>query len=304
MKIQCDVCEKEEASVFCTADEAALCNACDHRVHHANKLAGKHPRFSLLPPSFKDNSPRCDICQERRAFLFCQEDRAILCRECDVQIHKANERTQKHNRFLLTGVKLSSSSSSSSTRPAASSSSIAAGGEATATNNLSKIKRSACSNPVVSNPCSTQEPLPSESASTPSGVDDHCISQECSISTSSISEYLMQTLPGWSVDDFLDPSSSSHGFCKTYDDEQRIPDHGFGSDLDPLFGDSAIWVPQFSHVLQFLSQSNATNALLKGSEEADNMKKTGCRRGGSEEDGSFRVPQISHIPPDKWSFLW
>ncbi|KAL0432386.1 UNVERIFIED_CONTAM: B-box zinc finger protein 21 [Sesamum latifolium] len=134
MKIQCDVCEKDEASLFCVADEAALCTACDHRVHHANKLAGKHQRFSLHHPSPKQ-APLCDICQvlviatclfrllvmidvvisewinllrqERRAFLFCQQDRAILCRECDVPIHKANEHTQKHARFLLTGVKLS-----------------------------------------------------------------------------------------------------------------------------------------------------------------------------------------------------
>lgn len=62
MKIKCDVCEKEEASVFCSADEAALCEACDRRVHYANKLATKHQRFSLLQPSSKD-SPRCDICQ-------------------------------------------------------------------------------------------------------------------------------------------------------------------------------------------------------------------------------------------------
>uniref|UniRef100_A0A803LPC2 B box-type domain-containing protein n=1 Tax=Chenopodium quinoa TaxID=63459 RepID=A0A803LPC2_CHEQI len=62
MKIQCDVCEKQEAIVFCTADEAALCEGCDYKVHHANKLASKHARFSLLLPSFKD-APLCDICQ-------------------------------------------------------------------------------------------------------------------------------------------------------------------------------------------------------------------------------------------------
>ncbi|GMP81497.1 hypothetical protein CsSME_00036188 [Camellia sinensis var. sinensis] len=62
MKIQCDVCNKDEASVFCSADEAALCAACDHRVHHANKLAGKHQRFALQHPSPKQ-FPLCDICQ-------------------------------------------------------------------------------------------------------------------------------------------------------------------------------------------------------------------------------------------------
>ncbi|PQM38562.1 B-box zinc finger protein 20 [Prunus yedoensis var. nudiflora] len=109
MKIQCDVCNKDDASVFCTADEAALCDTCDHRVHHANKLASKHQRFSLIHPSSKQ-FPVCDICQERRAFLFCQQDRAILCRECDLPVHAANEHTQKHSRFLLTGVKLSATS--------------------------------------------------------------------------------------------------------------------------------------------------------------------------------------------------
>jgi hypothetical protein len=69
MKVQCDVCTAEAASVFCCADEAALCDACDRRVHRANKLAGKHRRFSLLHPCSSSSSsaahkpPLCDICQ-------------------------------------------------------------------------------------------------------------------------------------------------------------------------------------------------------------------------------------------------
>uniref|UniRef100_A0A2P2ITI9 B-box zinc finger protein 20-like n=1 Tax=Rhizophora mucronata TaxID=61149 RepID=A0A2P2ITI9_RHIMU len=62
MKIRCDLCDGAEASVFCSADEAALCEGCDHRVHFANKLASKHFRFSLLHASLKE-SPLCDICQ-------------------------------------------------------------------------------------------------------------------------------------------------------------------------------------------------------------------------------------------------
>nr|GMD99295.1 B-box zinc finger protein 21-like [Ipomoea batatas] len=97
MKIQCDVCHKAEACVFCVADEAALCQSCDRRIHHPNNnLVNDHHTLSLLQPSPK-HSPLCDICQERKAFLFCQQDRAILCRGCDVGIHKANEQTQKHN---------------------------------------------------------------------------------------------------------------------------------------------------------------------------------------------------------------
>lgn len=72
MKVQCDVCAAEAASVFCCADEAALCDACDRRVHRANKLAGKHRRFSLLSPTpsssppgpgHQQPPPLCDICQ-------------------------------------------------------------------------------------------------------------------------------------------------------------------------------------------------------------------------------------------------
>ncbi|KAG6498302.1 hypothetical protein ZIOFF_046214 [Zingiber officinale] len=118
MKILCDVCGQESASAFCCADEAALCDACDRRVHRANKFAGKHRRFSLSAPSAQSH-PLCDICRGKRAFLFCQEDRAILCKDCDESIHSANHLTMKHNRFILTGVRLSPApiSSSSSTEP-------------------------------------------------------------------------------------------------------------------------------------------------------------------------------------------
>ncbi|XVE48981.1 hypothetical protein DITRI_Ditri01bG0045200 [Diplodiscus trichospermus] len=201
MKIWCDVCDKEEATLFCSADEAALCEGCDHRVHHANKLARKHSRFSLLQPTLKE-SPRCDICKERRAFLFCQEDRAILCRECDLPIHRANEHTQKHNRFLLTGVKLSSSSSSSSN-----------GCAATVESESKSSKSSSVSdNEIFSSP-SFEKPLPSTSYYR---VEDNYSTSDASISTSSISEYLMETLPGWRVEDFLEPSSAANGFCKVY----------------------------------------------------------------------------------------
>ena len=36
--------------------------------------------------------------QEERAVLFCSEDRAVICRQCDLMIHTANEFTAKHHR--------------------------------------------------------------------------------------------------------------------------------------------------------------------------------------------------------------
>ncbi|KAG8368192.1 hypothetical protein BUALT_Bualt15G0019700 [Buddleja alternifolia] len=199
MKIQCDVCGKEEASVFCSADEAALCQNCDNRVHNANKLASKHPRFSLHHPQSKE-SPCCDICQERRALLFCQEDRALLCKECDIPIHRANEHTKKHNRFLLTGAKLSSAASSYQAVTSSSGSQYE-----------TEIKISAASEYFQPNLIANC----SESSSNPwrDNESSQHVSQQGSSSTSSISEYLIETLPGWHVEDLLDPSSH-YDYCK------------------------------------------------------------------------------------------
>ncbi|GLU14760.1 hypothetical protein SLE2022_313110 [Rubroshorea leprosula] len=104
MKIQCNVCEAAEAKVLCCADEAALCLVCDEKVHAANKLASKHQRVPISSSS--SAMPKCDICQETSGFFFCLQDRALLCRKCDVAIHTANDYVSVHQRFLLTGAKV------------------------------------------------------------------------------------------------------------------------------------------------------------------------------------------------------
>uniref|UniRef100_A0ACD5ZTB3 Uncharacterized protein n=1 Tax=Avena sativa TaxID=4498 RepID=A0ACD5ZTB3_AVESA len=109
MKIQCNACGAAEARVLCCADEAALCAACDEEVHAANKLASKHQRVPLLPdapPATASAPPKCDICQEASGYFFCLEDRALLCRDCDVAIHTVNSFVSAHQRFLLTGVQV------------------------------------------------------------------------------------------------------------------------------------------------------------------------------------------------------
>ncbi|KAJ0964838.1 hypothetical protein J5N97_025976 [Dioscorea zingiberensis] len=107
MRIQCSACEAAEARVLCCADEAALCCECDQKVHAANKLAGKHQRVPLLlpqPPA--PRVPKCDICQEAAGYFFCLEDRALLCRKCDIAIHTVNSYVSAHQRFLVTGVRV------------------------------------------------------------------------------------------------------------------------------------------------------------------------------------------------------
>ncbi|KAJ6423516.1 hypothetical protein OIU84_024473 [Salix udensis] len=48
----------------------------------------------------------CTLILEAAGFFFCLEDRALLCRKCDVAIHTANTHASAHQRFLLTGVKV------------------------------------------------------------------------------------------------------------------------------------------------------------------------------------------------------
>ncbi|XP_066332217.1 B-box zinc finger protein 20-like [Miscanthus floridulus] len=191
MKVQCDVCAAEAASVFCCADEAALCDSCDRRVHRANKLAGKHRRFSLLnpaPPSSSSGSsaqkappPLCDICQEKRGLLFCKEDRAILCRDCDVSVHTASELTMRHTRFLLTGVRLSAEPAACPAPPSEDENSSGSG---------SGSGSFCCS---AGGDAAAAPPSSAPATSHGSGSDN----------SSSISEYLIKTLPGWHVEDFL-----------------------------------------------------------------------------------------------------
>ncbi|XP_043704658.1 B-box zinc finger protein 24-like [Telopea speciosissima] len=109
MKIQCDVCEKAPATLICCADEAALCAKCDIEVHEANKLASKHQR--LLLQCLSNKLPKCDICQEKAAFIFCVEDRALFCRDCDEPIHSANSLSGNHQRLLATGIQVALSTS-------------------------------------------------------------------------------------------------------------------------------------------------------------------------------------------------
>ncbi|XP_011028947.1 PREDICTED: B-box zinc finger protein 21-like [Populus euphratica] len=295
MKIQCDVCNTEEASVFCTADEAALCDTCDHRVHHANKLASKHQRFSLLHPSSK-NFPICDICQEKRAFLFCQQDRAILCRDCDGPIHTANEHTQKHNRFLLTGVKLSATSAVyiSSSSVTNSGGHLVPDSKSQQQQQQQSIKKPVFDAPVNSNPPTVPSTLSTNTVANKGGYNLVTNEGFGSTTTSTISEYLMETLPGWHVEDFLDSSTTPFGFCKI--DDVLLPfmdTHDLESNMSSFSPESlGLWVPQAPSTpftsRQYYFPQVVGQSGFKEIKETTNMKAD--RR---LADDVFTVPQIS-----------
>ncbi|KAG4973777.1 B-box zinc finger protein 21 [Glycine soja] len=223
MKIQCDVCHNEVASFFCPSDEASLCHACDRTIHHANKLADKHKRFSLHHPTSKD-SPLCDICHERRAYLFCKEDRAILCRECDLSIHGVNEHTKKHNRFLLTGVKIGADASDPTSL---------------SSNDTAAIEERTTSSSKINRPISS---LSNENISSSPTVGDNMACDTGSVSTSSISEYLIQTIPGYCMEDLLDASFASNGLSKDYEHQSAFQNQDVQVSMCSFPLQS--WVPQ------------------------------------------------------------
>ncbi|CAI9786562.1 unnamed protein product [Fraxinus pennsylvanica] len=324
MKIQCDVCDKDEAILFCIADEAALCDACDSRVHHANKLAGKHQRFSLLQPSPKQ-APVCDICQERRAFLFCQQDRAILCKVCDESIHKANEHTLKHNRFLLTGLKLSATSALYPSAP--STSCLTSVSDSIPTNKKSQYARnkpaslpSTKQHSTDAKATSTDEssmaqatpPPPPPPAAEKGGENQNSqalINGGYNFSTSSISEYLIEMLPGWHVEDLLD-SSSTYGLCKATENDvlSLKNDAGFEGNPSGLTPENmSSWVPRAPCLHQTQNQLYPPLNMafwdpnLNGMKESKEVTDIKSSRKRSDEC-SFAVPQINPLSKKSRTF--
>lgn len=150
--------------------------------------------------------------------MFCQQDRAILCKDCDTPIHSANEHTRNHNRFLITGIKLSATSTPYS--PSTSNPVLTKGSDSMSVSKLqSSPKNSFSTSSVISHPTSMDKPSPSTASThaTVNKVGGNLSTHEGIVSTSSISEYLIETLPGWQVDDFLDSSSVPFGFSKVCD---------------------------------------------------------------------------------------
>lgn len=86
----CDSCKSATAGVFCRADSAYLCMACDCKIHAANKLASRHARVWV-----------CEVCEQAPASVTCKADAAHLCSTCDRDIHSANPLARRHERIPL-----------------------------------------------------------------------------------------------------------------------------------------------------------------------------------------------------------
>mmetsp|Transcript_32051 Transcript_32051/g.44433 ORF Transcript_32051/g.44433 Transcript_32051/m.44433 type:complete len:242 (-) Transcript_32051:228-953(-) len=113
MEVICKVCRSSPATVLCIIGEATYCNSCEPKIPDSYE-SKTCPRVPLR--SARDTSNvKCDICQSATAIIFCREDRAILCGDCDASIHTL-QIACKHTRFLLTGVTLGSNDTSKHNR--------------------------------------------------------------------------------------------------------------------------------------------------------------------------------------------
>nr|GMD21759.1 zinc finger protein CONSTANS-LIKE 4-like [Ipomoea batatas] len=106
----CDSCKRSSATVFCRADTAFLCAACDTKIHAANRLASRHARVLV-----------CEVCEQAPASFTCKADAAALCVTCDRDIHSANPLARRHERLPVVPFYDSSPSAKSHGSPSVSS---------------------------------------------------------------------------------------------------------------------------------------------------------------------------------------
>ncbi|KAL5983920.1 hypothetical protein ACLOJK_018018 [Asimina triloba] len=89
----CDYCGESAALLYCRADSAKLCFACDRHVHAANALFSKHLRSHL-----------CDVCDSGPASIRCYAHDLFLCHNCDWDCHDDRRSPgARHDRRPLDG---------------------------------------------------------------------------------------------------------------------------------------------------------------------------------------------------------
>ncbi|CAM8959345.1 unnamed protein product [Rhodiola kirilowii] len=88
----CDFCSESTALIYCRADKAKLCLACDREVHSTNALFTKHTRAQL-----------CDACDGSPVTILCSTDDLVLCQNCDWETHSNKSELSVHDRKFLEG---------------------------------------------------------------------------------------------------------------------------------------------------------------------------------------------------------
>ncbi|KAL6494793.1 hypothetical protein OROGR_031593 [Orobanche gracilis] len=108
MRTLCDVCESAAAILFCAADEAALCRACDDKVSMGCFLllviiSPSSGRSICVTSSLVDTyeldfptQAKSHVATSVKMLLI---DGSSLCMQCDMIVHVSGKRT--HGRYLL-----------------------------------------------------------------------------------------------------------------------------------------------------------------------------------------------------------
>lgn len=90
----CDNCGLQGSLLYCEADDANLCRACDARIHSTNCIAAKHVRVEI---NRRPGAPKgqCPEHPDQEADLYCMECCLPLCVHCrSLGSHSAGEAKQ------------------------------------------------------------------------------------------------------------------------------------------------------------------------------------------------------------------
>jgi len=164
--------------------------------------------------------------QEKSGFFFCVEDRALLCRDCDLSIHSVNSLSSRHKRFLIPGIRVAWKALPVQEEPDAAS-------EETPQFSLPTSKTSGMMNPVMSGRLSStaQPPLSSSPVNHPmpqsknqggfvpkvgevmgTSLSTGPQSGSGTLRKSSITEFLTEATSGWRVDELLNLADLAEGY--------------------------------------------------------------------------------------------
>ncbi|KAJ3296182.1 hypothetical protein HK104_001869 [Borealophlyctis nickersoniae] len=92
-RANCENCEEEPATVYCSADAANLCNKCDTQLH-TSKLASRHVRTHIGKGS--DVFGHCRHHPDKQIEFFCSTCHIPVCVFCKMVGNHANGEANKH----------------------------------------------------------------------------------------------------------------------------------------------------------------------------------------------------------------
>lgn len=149
--------------------------------------------------------------QEAVGYFFCLEDRALLCRTCDVAIHAANSLVSAHRRFLLTGIRVGPEP----TEPDSGGDGGGGVGVGVGVGASSSCVKSRSGSGSGSR-CDTHNPMPVECKVAPAGVDVMPFAGGSSAGTA----------PQWHIDEFLGLSDFDQSFSYIENGSSKVCGHG------------------------------------------------------------------------------